>query len=59
VERSWGVLGEGGAGRDLIITVGTMVPEFIRPVTTYRAETCRYSPPVIIEENVVVFDCKY
>ena len=24
MERSWGVLGEGGAGRDLIITVGTM-----------------------------------
>ena len=35
------------------------------PVTTwrwptYRAETCRcYNPPVILEANIVVFDCKY
>jgi len=34
------------------------------PVTTwrwptYRAETCRYKPPVILEANIVVFDCKY
>jgi len=30
VERSWGVLGGGGAGRDLIITVGIMVRGFIQ-----------------------------
>jgi len=29
VDRSWGVLGE-GAGRDLIITVGTMAPGFFQ-----------------------------
>ena len=34
MERSGGVLGEGGGvGRDLIITVGTMVPGFIRRTT--------------------------
>jgi len=44
VERSWGVLGE-GAGRDLIITVGTMVPvlsgvtisSFVVPLGHYKA----------------------
>ena len=34
------------------------------PVTTwrwptYRAETCRYNPPVILDANIVVFNCKY
>jgi len=35
VERSWGVLGEGGggAGQDLIIPVGTMALGFFRWTT--------------------------
>jgi len=36
VERSWGVLGE-GAGRGLIITVGTMAPGFFKGEIIYRA----------------------
>ena len=72
MERSWGVLGEGG--RDLIIAVGTMAPGFFfsggLPLVgcsalfsnwiLYRVETCRcYNPPVILEANIVVLDCKY
>ena len=31
--NAWSVLGEVGGGRDLIITVGTMAPGFIRRTT--------------------------
>jgi len=44
MERSWGVLGE---GRDLIITVGTMVRGSIRRTTIssyVKVKQSRYSP---------------